>query len=237
MSTIDLSELLKLSEAERIQLAQDLWDSIPAESDALALSEEQIAELDRRLAEHEADPASAISWEEARARLHERFGTPDPLTVIRAAAPEDAPVLARLRYEFRRELGEVVEAESAFVERCTAWMAERLGPAGAWRCWVAEREGEIVGTAWVQWIEKIPNPVDEAEHHAYITNCYVRPAARGGGIGSGLLEAALAWCRDEGVDAVILWPSARSRSLYLRHGFAARDALLELRPAALKPSA
>ena len=69
-----LSELLKLSEAERTQLAQDLWDSIPAASEALPLSAEQLEELEGRLAEHRADPASAISAEEARARLRERFG-------------------------------------------------------------------------------------------------------------------------------------------------------------------
>ncbi|HEV2734038.1 MAG TPA: addiction module protein [Longimicrobiaceae bacterium] len=74
MSTTPLSELLKLSEAERIQLAQDLWDSIPAQSAALPLDEEQLREMERRVAEHQADPASAIPWEEARARLRERFG-------------------------------------------------------------------------------------------------------------------------------------------------------------------
>jgi len=65
---------LKLSEAERIQLAQDLWDSIPASSELLSPSDEQVEEWDRRLAEHDADPSSAISWEEARAQLREEFG-------------------------------------------------------------------------------------------------------------------------------------------------------------------
>lgn len=74
MSTTPLSELLKLSEAERIQLAQDLWDSIPSRSTALPLDEDQLREMERRMAEHQADPASAIPWEQARARLHERFG-------------------------------------------------------------------------------------------------------------------------------------------------------------------
>jgi hypothetical protein len=32
------------------------------------------------------------------------------------------------------------------------------------------------------------------------------------------------------VDAVILWPTARSRSLYLRHGFTAPDDIMQLRP-------
>ena len=74
MSTPAFSELLKLSEAERIQLAQDLWDSIPATSAVLGLSEDQRQELDRRLAEHEANPGSAIVWADVRARLQQRFG-------------------------------------------------------------------------------------------------------------------------------------------------------------------
>ena len=66
-------ELLKLSEVERIQLAQDLWDSIPPRFDALPLTAEQTEELERRNAEHVYDPASAIPWEVAREELRLRF--------------------------------------------------------------------------------------------------------------------------------------------------------------------
>ena len=38
--------------------------------------------------------------------------------MIRAAGPDDAPALARLRYDFRVELDSATEAESAFLERC-----------------------------------------------------------------------------------------------------------------------
>jgi putative addiction module component (TIGR02574 family) len=74
MTTLSISDLLHLSVAERIQLVEDLWDSIAAESDALPLTEAQRQEIDRRLAEHDRDPRSAIPWEEVRARLFERFG-------------------------------------------------------------------------------------------------------------------------------------------------------------------
>ena len=74
MTTKTLSELFALTEAERIQLAQELWDSIPEESAALPLTAEQRRELDRRLAEHRREPGSAVSWEEARAQLRARFG-------------------------------------------------------------------------------------------------------------------------------------------------------------------
>jgi putative addiction module component (TIGR02574 family) len=74
MSKVSLADLLQLSEAERIQLVQDLWDSISEKTEALPLSDERLREYERRLAEHLADPSSSIPWEEARATLHARFG-------------------------------------------------------------------------------------------------------------------------------------------------------------------
>lgn len=146
---------------------------------------------------------------------------------VRPGTPADAGVLARLRYEFRASLHEPTEEETSFLRRCTAWMEERLRPGSPWRCWVAEREGNVEGHLWLQVIEKIPNPVDERERHAYITNVYVQPHARTAGVGAALVAAALAWCDQHGVDSVILWPTPRSRTLYARFGFAAPDDLME----------
>ena len=146
---------------------------------------------------------------------------------VRLATTRDARALAQLRYAFRSSTGAPCEGESEFVERCRQWMVERLREGGAWRCWVAEREGEPFGNLWAQLVEKIPNPVIEPERHAYITNFYVRDVERGRGAGSLLLSAALDWCRESDVHAVVLWPTERSRSLYLRHGFAVREDLPE----------
>ncbi|NTU45719.1 MAG: addiction module protein [Chlorobiaceae bacterium] len=61
---------LKLSVSERIQLVEDIWDSIAAEaSEAVELSPSQIDELHRRVAAHRADPSSAIPWEQVRSKL------------------------------------------------------------------------------------------------------------------------------------------------------------------------
>ena len=69
--TKTLEELLKLPPAERAEIAVTLWDSV-AESegaDVLPLSAEMKAELDRRLAEHEANPGAAVPWDDALRRL------------------------------------------------------------------------------------------------------------------------------------------------------------------------
>jgi putative addiction module component (TIGR02574 family) len=74
MSSVPIEDLLKLSVAERIQLVEDLWDSIAADPEGLPLTEAQKEELDRRLEEHEADPDSAIPWAEVRERLYKKYG-------------------------------------------------------------------------------------------------------------------------------------------------------------------
>jgi len=150
------------------------------------------------------------------------------MSTVRAATPADAAELARLRYEFRAAERPAVESRDTFVERCTAWMRERLAPGSAWHCLLAEQDGATVGHVWLEVVDKVPNPGgNEPERHAYLTNLYVRPDARGGP-GSLLVEAALAWCRERRVDTVFLWPSERSRTLYARYGFAPSTDILAL---------
>ncbi len=65
-SEIDFSDL---TVSERIQLAEDLWDSVSEAPEVLELTPAQRAELDRRLAAHQADPDSAIPWALLRKEL------------------------------------------------------------------------------------------------------------------------------------------------------------------------
>ena len=67
-----LKELLELTPAERIELAEDLWDSIEPE-ELPPLTAEQMEECERRYAEHLRDPSSASRWEDVKARLLARY--------------------------------------------------------------------------------------------------------------------------------------------------------------------
>jgi GNAT superfamily N-acetyltransferase len=152
-----------------------------------------------------------------------------PEIIIRPASPADAPSLARLRYDFRAGHEPATEDEADFLARCGAWMSSRLAPGGPWRCWVIELSGRLIGSIWLQLIEKIPNPGAETEKHAYISNLYIESSRRGAGLGSILIDTCARFCEKEGVDAMILWPTPRSRHLYERHGFAVRNDLFERR--------
>ena len=67
-----------LSIDERLQLVEDIWDSIAQEAnvraEALLLSPAQMAELERRIADADAHPDDGIPWEQVRAELLERGG-------------------------------------------------------------------------------------------------------------------------------------------------------------------
>lgn len=65
------SEISILSVAEKFELLDALWEDLAAQAPA-ALSEEQTAELDRRVARYEQDPDAVIPWEQVRAGLFEK---------------------------------------------------------------------------------------------------------------------------------------------------------------------
>lgn len=62
----------KLSIPERIQLVEDIWDSIAADTGAVAVPRAVLEEAERRLAEHRRDPGTAIPGEQVRAEIYER---------------------------------------------------------------------------------------------------------------------------------------------------------------------
>ena len=69
ISVLTHEEIEQLCVAERVQLAEEIWDSIAATSERLPLTDAQRQELDRRLALHEGEPARVTPWEEVRAKL------------------------------------------------------------------------------------------------------------------------------------------------------------------------
>lgn len=62
----------KLSIPERIQLVEDIWDSIAEDTGAVAVPPAVLEEAERRLTEHKQDPGSAIPGDQVRAEMYDR---------------------------------------------------------------------------------------------------------------------------------------------------------------------
>ena len=62
-------ELRALPAAERLQLIEDLWNTIVEDQDSLPDHPAVIAELRARKARFMANPSSGVPWNEARKRI------------------------------------------------------------------------------------------------------------------------------------------------------------------------
>jgi putative addiction module component (TIGR02574 family) len=67
-----LEQALRLPFSDRRKLADDIYESLDREGDGFELSDEQKAELDRRLAEYEKDPSIAIPLKDFLSRFDSR---------------------------------------------------------------------------------------------------------------------------------------------------------------------
>lgn len=69
---ISMKEINRLSVAERIVLAERIWDSIPEECDEFAISSSDKQELDRRLDSLESGRSKRVSWPQVKRVLRMR---------------------------------------------------------------------------------------------------------------------------------------------------------------------
>jgi len=69
MCAIDIA---KLSPEERLELLEQLWDSLPENPEAIPLTEAQQEELDRRLDDLDREGPVGIPWNEVLTRIRSR---------------------------------------------------------------------------------------------------------------------------------------------------------------------
>lgn len=112
---------------------------------------------------------------------------------------------------YAREYGWNTEFE-ALVADIGATFLRKFDPAHE-RCWIAELDGERVGSAFV---------VRKSATVAQLRMLILTPAARGLGLGARLTDECIAFARAKGYRKMVLWTNSilvAAREIYSRRGF------------------
>ena len=149
---------------------------------------------------------------------------PAPSLTVRPATPRDVSTLGRMgaallraHYAFdpQRFIAPGADPEAGYA----AFLSTQLDEPDALVA-IAERDGDVVGYVYAG-IE--PNSWKELRDRAgFIHDVYVEEGARGAGVASALIRAALEWLTDRGLSRVLLWtaaPNAAARDMFARLGF------------------
>lgn len=67
--SVRLDDLKQLPISERLQLVEDLWESIARDLESVPLPESLQAEMNRRMEAYLEDPSTSLSLEEVRRRM------------------------------------------------------------------------------------------------------------------------------------------------------------------------
>jgi len=73
MDTINLTPVLQLPVQERIRIVEAIWDSVADAAHEVGLQPWQSDELDRRVAEFEANPTEGMPWVEVKRRIQASY--------------------------------------------------------------------------------------------------------------------------------------------------------------------
>jgi GNAT superfamily N-acetyltransferase len=148
---------------------------------------------------------------------------PQGFTLRRAGADDLATLVAHRRAMFY-DMGERDEAAlNAMSAKFRPWVEARMN-AGEYMAWlVVAPDGSIAAGAGLWLMDWPPHTIGAGSQRGNILNVFTAQKFRRRGLARRLMETALEWCRENGVDTVVLHASPDGRPLYESMGFQASN--------------
>lgn len=149
-------------------------------------------------------------------------------TIRRAGLPEVA-ILAQLRVRFLRELDLLTRAQEPALIQATEEYLRKALPAGEFVAFVAEVDGQVVGTGSLLPSQRPPAMDNLSGREGYVLNMWTEPAYRRRGIAAALLREIVAHARNARIGRLRLHATDDGRSLYEQFGFQGRNSEMVLK--------
>jgi GNAT superfamily N-acetyltransferase len=102
-------------------------------------------------------------------------------------------------------------------------------PAGEFRAWVAEAEGQLVACSGLVLYSRMPGMHGLASHEAYVMNMYTYPDYRRQGIASELLNRMIQFARSAGARRIWLRATPMGKPVYEKIGFQPMESAMQLK--------
>ena len=151
--------------------------------------------------------------------MSQTFDLPDGY-ILREATLADAPLLARQRRLMFDSIGSLPTDQGDLLEAAVIRYIVQAMPAGTSRSWVVEHEGAVVSGGGLQIRTLMPRPgYVYGEPEGLIVSMWTDPDHRRRGLGRRIVEAILAWGRENGITRFTLHASDDGRPLYELYGF------------------
>jgi len=139
---------------------------------------------------------------------------------VRTATVNDAPVIVSHRRNMFRDMGYRDEgALDSMAMKFLAWLQAKMR-SREYLTWLAvTSDNSVIAGAGLWLMDWPPHMIGTSSKRGNILNVYTEPEFRHRGLARLLTQAALEWCRSNGIDCVILHASAEGRALYESLGF------------------
>ena len=143
---------------------------------------------------------------------------------LRRASTDDLEILVGHRRSMFRDMGYEDEAVlDSMSARFRVWLLDHMN-ARDYLAWLVTSQDGVIAAGTGLWLmDWPPHMIGTSERRGNILNVYTHANFRKRGLARSLMETALAWCRENRIDTVILHASPAGRRLYESMGFTATN--------------
>jgi GNAT superfamily N-acetyltransferase len=185
---------------------------------------------------HPADsfqPPRVLVVKEKMKKINPKANGKNIQTSLREATESDIPRLGvhhrKMFEEIWEKKGESIDPSvGKAIERAYAKKLKQELTDGSCKAWVIESENKIVASGTITIASLVPTPRDLSSSVAYLHSMYTEKEYRNNHFANLIVERAIQFCRNNGINRIFLNASEAGRPIYEKLGFRTAPEMMRL---------